>query len=174
MIRSSHRSIALRWLLPVLAFAMCGCASTRYALPTPAEKLDFQNAIHGDLDATALLALTEDAIYTHLERFMYTHPELYGSTYALDPAYAGKELAPYVYRVNGKLLRKDLAVGDYDYSHLPWFTLPMSLKLPVWSDEYFDAGGGDIMMMTYSAPIMKDGRAIGVLTADFPLKLKAE
>ena len=36
----------------------------------------------------------------------------------------------------------------------------------------FDEGGGEIMMVTYSAPVMKGGRAIGVLTADFALAEK--
>jgi hypothetical protein len=61
-------------------------------------------------------------------------------------------------------------VGGYDYAKAPWFTEPMKRKAPVWSDAYFDEGGGEIMMVTYSAPVMKDGRVIGVLTADFALE----
>ena len=68
--------------------------------------------------------------------------------------------------------RKDLATGGYDYASTPWFTEPMRRKASTWSDAYFDEGGGEIMMVTYSAPVMKGGRAIGVLTADFALAEK--
>ena len=164
------RVSVFRAVLAAILLSSGGCASTKYALPTPAEKLDFQSATDDNLAAAAALPLTEDAIYAFLEHFMTSHPEVYGSTYSLDPAFAGKQLAPYIYRAAGKLVRKDLAVGGYNYANLPWFTEPLRRKVPVWSDAYFDAGGGEIMMVTYSAPVIKNGRAIGVLTADFALQ----
>jgi hypothetical protein len=163
-------TLAIRSAVLALLLSSAGCAATKYALPTQAEKADFQSATDGNLATAAALPLTNDAIYPFLEQFLAAHPEVYGSTLSLDPAYAGKQLAPYVYRSGGTLVRKDLAVGGYDYAKAPWFTEPMTRKAPVWSDAYFDEGGGEIMMVTYSAPVMKDGRVIGVLTADFALE----
>jgi hypothetical protein len=166
------RRTALPTLLAMILLSAGGCASAKYAMPTPAEKLEFQTAIGGSLAAAAELPLTDDAIYAFLEQFLAAHPEVYGSTYSLDPAHAGRQLAPYVYRADGTLVRKDLATGGYDYAGTPWFTQPMRRKASTWSDAYFDEGGGEIMMVTYSAPVMKGGRAIGVLTADFALAEK--
>ena len=66
-------------------------------------------------------------------------------------------------------MRKDLTQGGYDYSHQPWFTAPIVQRQAIWSEQYFDAGGGDVEMVTYSVPVVKDGKAIGVLTADFEI-----
>ena len=65
------------------------------------------------------------------------------------------------------LLRKDLTLNGYDYANQPWFTTPVQTMAAVWSEPYFDAGGGEINMVTYAAPVVKDGVIIGVLTADF-------
>lgn len=43
----------------------------------------------------------------------------------------------------------------------------------MWSEPYFDAGGGDVEMMTFSVPVTKEGRFMGILTADFELKEKS-
>jgi hypothetical protein len=36
----------------------------------------------------------------------------------------------------------------------------------IWSEPYFDAGGGEIWMKTLSIPIRKNGVVIGVATTD--------
>ena len=149
--------------------SLCACNDTRWNAPRTETERAFAIATAEDLAATADLAWEDEAIYAHLEQFLTKHPEIFGSTYSLDPLVTGKPLAPYVYRVNGVLTRKDLTLNDYDYSHQPWFTQPITQNGPLWSEPYFDAGGGDIDMVTYSVPVVKDGKIIGVLTADFPV-----
>jgi sigma-B regulation protein RsbU (phosphoserine phosphatase) len=78
---------------------------------------------------------------------------------------------PYVYREGGALRRKDLAAGDYPFESHDWYQLPRELRAPVWTEPYFDEGGGESIMVTYSAPILsEDGRScVGIVTGDLAL-----
>ena len=141
--------------------------SGSFVLPTDAEKAAYEAATAANLTAAAALPLEDAAIYTFLEKILTDHPEVFGTTLAFDPTYATRPLAPYAYRGATGLLRKDLTLNGYDYANQPWFTTPVQTMAAVWSEPYFDAGGGEINMVTYSAPVVKDGVIIGVLTADF-------
>lgn len=174
MPKFSLSSLLLRLLAVSLCLAATGCedvekdeAAVTFVLPTDAEKATFEAATAANLTAAAALPLEDAAIYTFLEQILTDHPEVFGTTLAFDPTYATRQLAPYAYRGATGLLRKDLAQGGYDYSNQPWFTAPVQTMAAVWSEPYFDAGGGEINMVTYSAPVEKDGVIIGVLTADF-------
>ena len=171
MTSSCPRSLLVTRVVAALltALALSACRGAQWDLPTSKEKHEFEIATANDVAATANLPWESEAIYAHLELFLTQHPEVFGSTYSLDPAVTGKTLAPYVYRVNGTLMRKDLTQGGYDYSHQPWFTAQIVQRQAIWSEQYFDAGGGDVEMVTYSVPVVKDGKAIGVLTADFEI-----
>lgn len=99
-------------------------------------------------------------------------PLIFGTTAAFEPGVmAGKDrFAPYFFRADGGIAEKDLAAA-YDYtdgSH-EWYSVPRSAIDSHWTEPYFDHGGGEVMMSTYSAPIIRDGRFVGVVTADIKL-----
>ncbi len=171
MTSSCPRSLLVTRVVVALlaALALSACRSAQWDLPTSEEKHAFEIATANDVVAAVNLPWESEAIYAHLERFLTQHPEVFGSTYSLDPVVTGKTLAPYVYRVNGTLTRRDLTQGGYDYSRQPWFTAPIVERHAIWSEQFFDAGGGDVEMVTYSVPVVKDGKTIGVLTADFEI-----
>lgn len=157
-------------LLPLLMLA--SCKTPEWVVPTETERTTLETSIKAESAELANITLNEESIYPVLDKILANHPEAYGSTFALDPAYAGKQLAPYAYRRNGKIAHRSLAVDGYDYPILPWFALPRKSGKPMWSEPYFDAGGGDTEMITFSAPVQKDGRFMGIITADFELKEK--
>jgi sigma-B regulation protein RsbU (phosphoserine phosphatase) len=104
-------------------------------------------------------------------------PEIYGSTIATE-AGAGKPrsvpYAPYYYRRAGAIAYSDLALDSYGYSALPWYRRAADVRKPVWSTPYFDAGGGETWMVTYSVPYFRksaagDRELAGVVTADLDL-----
>src|SRR5689334_12563872 len=103
-------------------------------------------------------------------------PDVYGSTIAVeagDHASSGP-FAPYLFRRNGGVAFSDLALDSYSYDTLPWYRRAADGLRPVWSLPYFDAGGGDIWMVTYSVPFFRrvagNPRALaGVVTADLDL-----
>jgi len=101
---------------------------------------------------------------------------LYGSSVAYEPYYDGKDTqyhAPYIYRQGDSIIFKNLNQVGYKYHEQDWYTKPKMLGKPVWSQPYFDEGGGERLMVTYSVPFYKmvDGERIfnGVVTADLSL-----
>lgn len=57
----------------------------------------------------------------------------------------------------------------YDYERQSWFRTPLANGGGGWSEPYWDRGGGDIVMVTYSTPIRKKQQLIGVATVDVAL-----
>ena len=113
-----------------------------------------------------------ETIYELIEAYLSANPEFFGATFAVDPSQTANAAgaSPYVFRGESGLERKDLAaVEGYDFTTQEWYARPMASGLPLWSDEYFDAGGGEINMITYSIPVLMGadgGVFIGVLTTD--------
>ena len=105
-------------------------------------------------------------------------PDVYGSTIAVEvspeSAATARPFAPYLFRRAGDIAYSDLASDSYAYRALPWYRSAADSQQPVWSLPYFDAGGGDAWMVTYSVPFFRrhtDNRRLvaGVVTADLDL-----
>jgi sigma-B regulation protein RsbU (phosphoserine phosphatase) len=58
---------------------------------------------------------------------------------------------------------------------MDWYQIPKLLKKPCWSEPYFDEGGADVLMTTYSIPLYDaQGKMFAVFTADISLEWFAE
>jgi phosphoserine phosphatase RsbU/P len=108
-----------------------------------------------------------------IETKLRVSPQVYGSAVAFAPgifSVSSGTAAPYVYRKNGRFQFVDLAQGDYNYQIQDWYLIPRETGKPIWTDPYFDEGGGNAMMCTYSVPFYQEssGQKIfaGVATAD--------
>ena len=54
---------------------------------------------------------------------------------------------------------------------MDWYRIPKETKTASWCEPYFDKGGAEVMMCTYSLPLIdKDGKVYAVLTADVSLE----
>ncbi|MBR4741049.1 MAG: SpoIIE family protein phosphatase [Bacteroidales bacterium] len=114
-----------------------------------------------------------DSLGRVTQRLVADNPVVKGSTVALVPGYSKKYplYAPYTAVLpDGGMKTLSLATEEYDYPSQEWFTKPIELDGGYWSEPYFDEGGGNILMVTYSLPV-KDtqGRTAAVLTADISL-----
>jgi len=112
-----------------------------------------------------------------IENELHACPDLYGSAVAFAPGEgpdAAPLVAPYGYRQNGRLRFIDLAESDYDYVSQDWYLLPRELGKAVWTDPFFDEGGGETMMCTYSVPFYRAAGGTnvfaGVVTVDLELQ----
>ncbi|NDY55411.1 SpoIIE family protein phosphatase [Desulfovibrio sulfodismutans] len=109
-----------------------------------------------------------------LRDFLHAVPEVYGATVAFEP-YAfeprTRYFAPYTFKDKNDLSFTMLGGDGYDYFLLDWYLIPKELGKPMWSEPYFDEGGGDILMTTLSIPFYRDGGKTfsGVVTADISL-----
>ncbi|MBP7461722.1 MAG: Cache 3/Cache 2 fusion domain-containing protein, partial [Candidatus Delongbacteria bacterium] len=103
--------------------------------------------------------------------------EIYGSAIAFETGFNGnkeKYNSIYVYKSKLGIESGPLGNENYDYFTMDWYQIPKELGRSTWSEPYYDEGGGNIVMTTYSVPLyrIKDGhrRFIGVLTADISLE----
>ncbi|MBG0788915.1 MAG: SpoIIE family protein phosphatase [Desulfovibrionaceae bacterium] len=104
------------------------------------------------------------------------NPEIFGTAIAFEP-YAFKAdqeyYAPYHYRSQNRIAFTRLGGPDYQYFYMDWYQLPRELDRPVWTEPYFDEGGGHQLMSTYSVPFHRkrfDEKTLaGVVTADISL-----
>ncbi len=114
-----------------------------------------------------------DSLYLVTEKTVFDNEIIMGSAVAFEPYYypeKGEQYSPYTFRNNGKLENKQLGTDTYRYHSMEWYTAPMASGRGCWSEPYFDEGGGEVIMSTYSVPIHDDtGKSIGVLTADVSL-----
>jgi sigma-B regulation protein RsbU (phosphoserine phosphatase) len=64
-----------------------------------------------------------------------------------------------------------LGTDTYDYHYMDWYQIPKLLNKPYWSEPYYDDGGGEEMMTTYSKPLYDaDGKLYAIITADLSLE----
>ena len=120
---------------------------------------------------------------SHRQRFMYevtrelvlSNPNIIGSAVAFEPYYFKdvRWFAPYTYidKETGEVRTIQMGNAEYDYPTLDWYRVPRLYDRAVWSEPYFDEGGGSRRMATYSLPL-KDttGTFFGILTSDISLE----
>ncbi len=112
-------------------------------------------------------------IETALREEIQTNGRIYGSTAAFED-FATPDgrphFAPYFFRAGDQLDRADLATPAYAYWNKEWYRQPLRERRAVWTEPYFDEGGGNILMVTRAEPLLRgDGAPAGVVTADVAL-----
>ncbi|MEY2819458.1 MAG: hypothetical protein RL275_2921, partial [Chloroflexota bacterium] len=113
----------------------------------------------------------ENDVLLLLQNTLTRNERVFGSTIAYEPNQFRPNLeyyAPYYYRLPDNTLEfADLGTPDYDYFRKDWYTLPKASLTPMVSKPYYDYGGGNIWMVTWSVPFFsKNGDFKGIATAD--------
>lgn len=112
---------------------------------------------------------TDASSYTvYLRRYLEANPTFYGAAAALLDENEDVIASPYVYRTADGFQIVDLAAPDYDIENQEWFAEPLAKDKGIWTDPYFDAGGGEIWMITYAVPARDADRIYAILTTDLP------
>lgn len=114
-----------------------------------------------------------DQIMPYLERVLKSDSLIMGGCIAVVPGALpriapGKLLMEYMsLDKDGRWQRKHLGDSTYDYTTMPWFADAVRTGKPQWSEPYYDKGGGNVRMITYSYPLRNaEGRIVAVMTAD--------
>jgi sigma-B regulation protein RsbU (phosphoserine phosphatase) len=120
--------------------------------------------------------LTKEELLSVLRRLVEQNPDIYGSAAAFEP-YAfdrrSRDFAPYFFKNRGGVTSRFLGGAGYDYFSWDWYQIPREIRRPVWSEPYYDEGGGNILMSTFAVPFFKNiggkEQLTGILTADISL-----
>ena len=160
-------SLLLIALFPVLA---CGASA-------PTQQTLRAEVVSALDDLAAELATDRPAdAATYAERlrvYLDAHPAFYGSAAALLDRAGRVTASPYVYRAADGYVTIDLAVPSYNIESQDWVTAPLSANAGVWTDPYFDAGGGEIWMVTRSVPVRDAEGIFALVTTDLPVEAPA-
>ena len=97
-----------------------------------------------------------------------------GSTIAFEPNFfpsKGYYYSAFSYKDGTGAIKRIQQGGEtFKYHGMDWYRIPKESKKSSWCEPYFDEGGAEVMMCTYSVPLMKrDGTVYAVLTADVSL-----
>ena len=119
-----------------------------------------------------------DSLHQIISSAVRNNPLIVGSGIAFIPDYykeKGKYFMPYSSFRNGKdgeIVYQVLGSQNYDYPCMDWYLIPKLLKQDYWSEPYYDDGGGNIIMSTYSKPLYdKNGEIYAIFTANISLSL---
>ena len=122
-----------------------------------------------DAFATELVAdrpTGADAYTERLQAYLEANPSFFGSAAALLDRWGIVISSPYVYRTADGYASNDLAAPSYNIEEQDWLIAPLTANTGVWTDPYFDAGGGEIWMITRSVPVRNADGIFVVITTD--------
>ncbi len=160
-----HRA-AIALFLTMLALAITlGCSENdsseearRAPVVTALDTLAAELLEDRPADAAAYM----ERLHTYLE----AHPSFFGSAAALLDRSGGVIASPYVYRTADGYASTDLAGPSYNIEAQDWFTAPLAENSSVWTEPYFDAGGGEVWMITRSVPVRDAEGIFATITTD--------
>ena len=114
-----------------------------------------------------------DSMWAVTQKLLADNEYIVGSAIAFEPYYyprKGRQFSPYSFKHDGTTTSIQLGTDQYDYHSMEWYTAPMESGRGHWSEPYFDEGGGEMMMSTYSLPIRNaKGQIVAIFTADVSL-----
>lgn len=114
-------------------------------------------------------------LYYITNKLVTENEDIVGSAIAFTRGYFPEHyfFSPYSYQdpATGEILSKQLGSTEYDYFFMDWFQIPSLLGEPVWSEPYYDDGGSNQLISTYSFPLKdENGEVYAIFTADVTLE----
>ena len=116
-----------------------------------------------------------DYMFKITGELVQNNPFIVGSTVAFEPNFFPSK--GYYYSAfsckdgKGGIKRIQQGGETFKYHGMDWYRIPKETRKASWCEPYFDEGGAEVMMCTYSVPLMnRDGNVYAVLTADISLE----
>ena len=118
----------------------------------------------------------EATLNRFLRMMVENNTDITGACLAFEPYHRSRSekfYSLYYYRKDDKIEFKNLGNQTYDYFHMDWYQNSRELGKALWCEPYFDTGGANMLLSTYSVPIYvtrdKKKELIGILTVDLSL-----
>ena len=116
-----------------------------------------------------------DYMFKITGELVQNNPFIVGSTVAFEPNFFPSK--GYYYSAfscqdgKGGIKRIQQGGDTFQYHGMDWYRIPKESGKSSWCEPYFDEGGAEVMMCTYSVPLInRDGKVYAVLTADVSLE----
>ncbi len=118
----------------------------------------------------------QDSLFNMVESIVKNNETVYGAAIAFEPDFfpeKGRYFSPYAYRDGDQVLTMNLGGQHYEYFYMDWYQIPKMLEEAYWTEPYYDEGGGEALMATYSVPFyyVRNGQNefAGIATVDINL-----
>ena len=119
-----------------------------------------------------------DIMFDYSRKLLEDHPDMKGCSIAFEPYFfkqKGQYFSAYSYNNNGTIQTEQEGNDGYQYFYMDWYLIPHQLDHKYWIEPFEDASATGIqvneVMTSYCQPICDaDGKAVGVLSTDVPLK----
>lgn len=121
---------------------------------------------------------TPAELQSYLTNSVKRNPDIYGSCLAFEPHtfVADREFfAPYAYWKTDHVESTDIGTPEYNPFRWEWYARPKQENRALWTEPYFDEGGGNALMTTRSVPFYKAGSQrrkedfLGIATIDISI-----
>jgi sigma-B regulation protein RsbU (phosphoserine phosphatase) len=102
----------------------------------------------------------ETTVQRYLLDVLVQTPGIFGTCLAFEPESftpGKRNYCPYAYWKDGKPELEVLSPPTYDHFTFAWYKDPKRLGHAVWTEPFFDEGGGNVVMTTRSVPFHKPG-----------------
>ena len=167
--RSKNAAFALLGLS--LVFTACKNENGNEAIPVAGELAPIEVALDDFVADLSANPPTKADLSNRVKAYIEKQPaSFFGSTVTLLDGDGLAEFSPYWYRGNGGFAMADLMDGAYHIDEQIWLRKPIDEMKYVWTEPYFDAGGGEIWMRTRTVPVVVDGKIIAVATTDLAVE----
>lgn len=121
--------------------------------------------------------LEPDSIFAITKIITESNNFILGSAIAYEPNFfpeRGKYFAPYSVRKENNIESLQLGKPEYEYFVMDWYQVPKFIDQPYWTEPYFDEGGSNMLITSYSRPFyINSGKGksfAGVITIDLSLE----
>lgn len=157
------------FLATLVLAAMQGCADE------VSDEGDLRLAVVTALDDFAAELVSDRpkdaaAYAERLESYLEANPSFFGSAAALLDQWGIVFASPYVYRTSDGYASTDLVTPTYNIEQQEWLLAPLEANAGVWTEPYFDEGGGNIWMVTRSLPVRDEDGIFTIITTDLPVE----
>ena len=130
-----------------------------------------ESAVQATMGEVQVNLNNPEMLYGITSRLVSNNEYIVGSAVAMRPGYYPQKdrlFAPFAYpEALDKQGQPRTKLLPYDYTKQDWFAIPFENDSAIWTEPYFDKGGSDLLVRTYSLPIHgQDNEVIGILTAD--------
>ena len=168
----TNLSVKLAALLFLVLATTLACSSTPSQEDLKAKVVSALDDLAAEFTAEKPADATE--YMDRLRAYLDDHPAFYGSAAALLDRDGMVTASPYVYRTDDDYATLDLAVPSYNIDSQAWVTAPLATNEGAWTNPYFDAGGGEIWMITRSVPVRDANGVFAIVTTDLPVEAPSQ
>ena len=130
-----------------------------------------ESAVHATMGDVRISLNNPERFYGIVSRLVSNNDHIVGSAIAMRPGYypdKDKLFAPFAFPENKDLKGQPRTkLLPNDYTKQDWYAIPFENDSAMWSEPYFDKGGSELLIRTFSLPIHdQNNTVIGILTAD--------